>query len=385
MAAIFTALLLAHLLTTSLSLEIHFYRNSCPRAEPIVSQVVSRHFQKDPSVPAGLLRLHFHDCFVSGCDASVLLDSTDDNIAEKEAPPNLTLRTFDVIDDIKAELEKECRGVVSCADILALATRDGVALSGGAAYALPTGRRDGIVSRMEDVHLPSPTFSVQEAADAFKSINIDLGDLTTLLGGAAYALPTGRRDGIVSRMEDVHLPSPTFSVQEAADAFKSINIDLGDLTTLLGAHSVGFCHCGFFIDRLYIFRDTDSADPQIEPGLLETLKQKCPPHVVELANITKEPKVSMCQVSSTSFTLDNSFYLGVLNKKAILKLDQELAFTDLTGRLAAPYANNPKIFRRQFSESMIKLGNVGVLTGQQGEIRLNCRRVNGDTSNKLRN
>jgi len=88
-----------------------------------------------------------------GCDASVLLDSTDDNIAEKEAPPNLTLRTFDMIDGIKADLQKECKGVVSCADILAMATRDGVALSGGAAYALPTGRRDGTVS---DVGCSSP-------------------------------------------------------------------------------------------------------------------------------------------------------------------------------------------------------------------------------------
>lgn len=87
-----------------------------------------------------------------------------------------------MIDDIKGELEKECSGVVSCADILALATRDGEALSGGADYALPTGRRDGIISRMEDVHLPSPSFSVQEAQDAFKSINLDLSDLTTLLG-----------------------------------------------------------------------------------------------------------------------------------------------------------------------------------------------------------
>ncbi|XP_026664467.1 peroxidase 57-like [Phoenix dactylifera] len=327
-AAISIALLLANLLATSLSLEIHFYRNSCPRAELIVSQVVRRHFQRDLSVPAGLLRLYFHDCFVRGCDASVLLDSTDDNIAEKEAPPNLTLRTFDVIDDIKAELEKECRGLVSCADILALATRDGVALS----------------------------------------------------GGAAYALPTGRRDGIISRMEDVRLPSPTFSVQEAVDAFKSINLDLWDLTTLLGAHSVGFCHCGFFIDRLYNYRGTASADPQIEPSLLETLKQKCPPHVAELANITKDPTVSMNQVASTPYTLDNSFYLGVLNKKAILKLDQDLAFTDLTSRLSARYANDPNFFSSQFSESLIKLGNVGVLTGQQGEIRLSCRKVNGDTS-----
>lgn len=209
MAALSSSLLLlfaAHFLTTSFSLELNFYRDSCPRAELIVKEVVQKHCQKDPSVPAGLIRLHFHDCFIKvcstflthpvvyslrgvvrsallqGCDASVLVDSTDYNIAEKEAPPNLTLRAFDVIDDIKAEVEKECSGVVSCADILALAARDGVALSGGEAYPLPTGRRDGTVSLMEDAHFPGPSFSVQAALSAFQTINLDLVDLTTLLG-----------------------------------------------------------------------------------------------------------------------------------------------------------------------------------------------------------
>ncbi|XP_059639755.1 peroxidase 47-like [Cornus florida] len=76
------------------------------------------------------------------CDASVLIDSTDENVAEKEAPPNLTLRGFEVIDEIKSELEA-MKGVVSCADILALATRDSVAFAGGSVYALPIGRRRG--------------------------------------------------------------------------------------------------------------------------------------------------------------------------------------------------------------------------------------------------
>lgn len=60
---------------------------------------------------------------LQGCDASVLLNSTG---AEKQAIPNLSLAGFDVIDDIKAKVENECRGVVSCADIVALAARDAV-------------------------------------------------------------------------------------------------------------------------------------------------------------------------------------------------------------------------------------------------------------------
>lgn len=57
----------------------------------------------------------------------MLLESTASNKAEKDAFPDLTLGGFDVIADIKAALEKKCPGVVSCADIVALAARDSVA------------------------------------------------------------------------------------------------------------------------------------------------------------------------------------------------------------------------------------------------------------------
>lgn len=104
---------------------VGFYSRTCPRAESIVKSTVRDHLKSDPSLAAGLLRLHFHDCFVQGCDASVLIEGPQ---TERTALPNLSLKGFEVINDAKTQLEAVCPGVVSCADILALATRDSVDL-----------------------------------------------------------------------------------------------------------------------------------------------------------------------------------------------------------------------------------------------------------------
>lgn len=131
----------------------NFYQDSCPLAEDIVRDIIWKHVATNSTLPAKFLRMHFHDCFIrvrvsqtmkhmhalpwilyiyvicvdlQGCDGSILLDSTANNIAEKEAIPNQSLAGFDVIEEVKTNLEYTCPGVVSCADIVALAARDSV-------------------------------------------------------------------------------------------------------------------------------------------------------------------------------------------------------------------------------------------------------------------
>ncbi|KAL2502227.1 Peroxidase 44 [Forsythia ovata] len=136
---------------TSAQLRVGFYKSSCSRAESIIRQVVHKRFDKDQSIPAALLRMHFHDCFVRGCDASILIDSTNSKSSEKDAGPNLTVRGYEIIDEAKKALEAVCSTTVSCADIIALATRDAVTLTGGPTYDVLTGRRDGLISDVDDI------------------------------------------------------------------------------------------------------------------------------------------------------------------------------------------------------------------------------------------
>lgn len=116
-------LLLAIVATSAFGqgLQLGFYARTCPQAESIVRSTVAKHIQSDSTVAPGLLRMIFHDCFVQGCDASILINGPS---TEKTAPPNLLLRGYEVIDDAKAQLEAACPNTVSCADILALAARD---------------------------------------------------------------------------------------------------------------------------------------------------------------------------------------------------------------------------------------------------------------------
>ncbi|KAD6453385.1 hypothetical protein E3N88_08090 [Mikania micrantha] len=137
----------------------HFYKvhNTCANVESFVRHQVQLVSAGDPTVAPKLIKLLYADCMVNGCDASILLDGPH---TEKASPKARGLAAFVVIDNIKRVLEARCPGAVSCADILNLAARDAVYLSGGPSYPVFLGRRDGLESKAEWVDFPSPSINI---------------------------------------------------------------------------------------------------------------------------------------------------------------------------------------------------------------------------------
>ncbi|GJM88173.1 hypothetical protein PR202_ga04202 [Eleusine coracana subsp. coracana] len=120
-----------------------------------------------------------------GCDASLLLDDTPSFKGEKTAAPNNgSARGFEVIDAIKSAVDKVCAGVVSCADILAIAARDGVVILGGPNWDVKVGRRDSTTASFNGANnnIPPPTSSLANLNSYFAAQGLSQKDMVALSG-----------------------------------------------------------------------------------------------------------------------------------------------------------------------------------------------------------
>ncbi|KAJ7255030.1 hypothetical protein O6H91_10G064900 [Diphasiastrum complanatum] len=298
--------------STGGELKNQFYKETCPTAEDTVKQVVQGYVNNDRGIAASLLRMLFHDCFVRGCEASVLLNGSN---TEKTAIPNLSLRGFNVINDIKAAVEAICQKTVSCADILALSARDSIAMIGGPSWNVLTGRRDGNESSAADVFL--------------------------------------------------NLPAPFFTYPQLVSNFQSKGLDETDLLWLSGAHTVGLAHCGTIQKRLYSFSGQGDTDPALDPAYAIQLKEECRP-----GDVTT--KIAMDPDSELRF--DTHYYSAVRAHEGLFQSDAALLNSPVASQflMFADTLLPEGTFFQQFSNSMVKLTSIGVLTGSQGTIRTDC-------------
>ncbi|KAA8546592.1 hypothetical protein F0562_002669 [Nyssa sinensis] len=294
-----------------------FYQSSCPELESIIRKHLKKIFKEDIGQAAGLLRLHFHDCFVQGCDGSVLLDGSASGPSEQEATPNLTLRpeAFEIINDLRARVHKQCRRVVSCADITTIAAREAVYLSGGPYYDVPLGRRDGL---------------------SFATRN------TTL----------------------ANIPAPTSNTSFLLSSLATKNFDATNVVALSGAHTIGRGHCTSFTQRLY-----PTQDSTMDKTFANNLKGVCP-----TSNSTNTTMLDI----RTPNKFDNKYYVDLMNRQGLFTSDQDLYTDKRTRDIVKSFAVNQTLFFEKFISSMIKMGQLSVLTGTHGEIRANCSVRNSD-------
>ncbi|GMH30121.1 hypothetical protein Nepgr_031964 [Nepenthes gracilis] len=298
-----------------------YYNSTCPDALSTIKAGVESAIAAAVDIGPALLRLHFHDCFVNGCDASVLLDDTSNFTGEKTATSNLnSLRGFDVIDTIKSDLEDLCPNTVSCADILAVVAKDAVVTLGGPSWTVLLGRRDSTTANKTaaNFYLPLANMSLSALGTNFENVGLNSTDLVTLSG----------------------MPS---------------------LSSISCGHTIGQARCVNFRSRIY-------NDTNINSTYADSLKSNCP---------TSGDGNNTAPLKPGNYTnFDNGYYEYLLLEEGLLHSDQELFNGGGTDAQVAIYAKDSDEFFADFGNAMIKMGNISPLTGSSGEIRTNCRKVN---------
>ncbi|XP_062101841.1 peroxidase 35-like [Humulus lupulus] len=303
---------------TSAQLKQNFYSKTCPNVENIVRNVVRQKFQQTFVTVPATLRLFFHDCFVSGCDASVMIASFGGNKAEKDHPDNLSLAGdgFDTVIKAKAAVDAvpSCKNKVSCADILTMATRDVVALAGGPSYAVELGRFDGKTSTSSSV--------------------------------------------------SGNLPKGSFDVNQLNSMFIKNGLNQTDMVALSAAHTLGFSHCNQISSRIW----GSKVDSTLNSAYAKQLQAMCPRNV--------DPRIAINMDPSTPRTFDNVYYKNLQQRKGLFTSDQVLFEDSRTRPTVNAWASNPNAFNKAFITAMTKLGRVGVKNSGNGNIRRNCGAFN---------
>ncbi|WCJ33744.1 Peroxidase superfamily protein [Euphorbia peplus] len=288
-------LVLLNIIATQAHLSSKYYQKSCPKALYAIRTSVRAAIVHERRMAASLIRLHFHDCFVQGCDASILLNETSSEDGEKTALPNNSVRGYEVIDNAKSKVEKMCPGVVSCADIIAVAARDASVFAGGPSWSVKLGRKDSKTANKNLTFVELPSFS----------------------------------DGLHSLIS----------------RFQKKGFTARDMVALSGSHTLGQAQCGTFRERIYNGSD-------IDVGLAKTRRRNCP------ATFGQGDRNLAALDLVTPNSFDNKYFKNLIQKKGLLHSDQVLFSGGSTDNIVLEYSRNQKKFYSDFGSAMIKMGNL---------------------------
>ncbi|PKU75039.1 peroxidase 51 [Dendrobium catenatum] len=296
-----------------------YYADICPNVENIVRTAVTAKFKETIVTIPGTLRLFAHDCFVQGCDGSILIASTPENTAERDHPDNLSIAGdgFDTVGRAKEAVDAvpQCENKVSCADILVMATRDVVYLAGGPSYEVELGRLDGLSSTSTSVNGKIP-----QASSNLDQLNAIFGDL---------------------------------------------GLSQDDMIALSGAHTLGFSHCSNFANRVRNFSKYYPVDPTLNRTYAAQLQELCPTNV--------DPTLVAPLDPITTLRFDNQYFKNLQMGMGLLTSDQILYEDTRSRPTVNKWAKNSHLSAQRFVIAMTRMGRVGVKTKPgQGNIRRNC-------------
>lgn len=138
---------------------------------------------------------------------------------------------------------------------------------------------------------------------------------------------------------------------------------------MTGAHTIGRSHCTAFSARLFGFDTTVGQDPTLDASYAAQLRQECPQG-------NTDPNSVVPMDPSSPNIMDTRYYEEVLANQGLFTSDQTLLTDEATANQVSQNAMNALLWKRKFANAMVKMGNTNVLTGDAGEIRTNCRKIN---------
>ncbi|KAH8518231.1 hypothetical protein H0E87_000165 [Populus deltoides] len=204
---VFSLFLISSCFPCQAQLSSNFYDSTCPNALTTIRTAIRRAVSSERRMAASLIRLHFHDCFVQ---------------IARNSHSAITIQSggFEVVDDAKAQVESICPGVVSCADIAAVAARDASVAVGGPSWTVRLGRRDSTTASRS--------------------------------------------------LADSDIPRATTSLANLIGMFNGKGLSERDMVALSGSHTIGQARCVTFRGRIY----DNSSD--IDAGFASTRRRNCP-------------------------------------------------------------------------------------------------------------